>query len=63
MLVLSISRYFASLNGFKTIAYHKVASDAIADTIGPPKLPAVFILNALNKKGLVTNIHAPRCIK
>jgi hypothetical protein len=53
----------ASLIGFDRVTYHKVASDDIADTIGPPKLLDVFIFNALNKKGLVTNVHAPRCIK
>lgn len=53
----------ASLLEFDSITYHNVASDDIADTIGPPKLPDVSIFNALNKNGLVTNIHAPRCIK
>ena len=53
----------ASLPGGDSVTYHNVASDDIADTIGPPKLPDVSIFNALNKNGLVTNIHAPRCIK
>jgi len=53
----------ASLIGFDRVTYHKVASDDIADTIGPAKLPDTLIFNALNKNGLVTNVHAPRCMK
>lgn len=53
----------ALLIGFDRVTYHNVASDDIADIIGPPKLLDVFIFNALNKNGLVTNIHAPRCMK
>lgn len=52
----------ASLIGFDSVTYHKVASDVIADTIGPPKLLDASIFNALNRNGLVTNIHAPRCM-
>ena len=51
------------MTGFDRVTYHKVASDDIADTIGPPKLLDVFIFNALNKNGLVANVHAPRYMK
>ena len=51
------------MTGFDRVTYHKVASDDIADTIGPPKLLDVFIFNALNKNGLVASVHAPRYMK
>jgi hypothetical protein len=53
----------ASLIGFDRVTYHKVASDDIADAIGPAKLLDVFIFNAFNKNGRVTKVHAPRCMK
>jgi hypothetical protein len=53
----------ASLIGFRRNTYHKFASDDITDTIGPPKLLEVFIFNAFNKNGLVSNVHDPRCMK
>ena len=53
----------ASMLESDSYTYHNIASDDIADTIGPPKIPDVFIFNALNRNGRVTNVHAPRCIK
>jgi len=42
---------------------HELASDDIAEAIGPPKVLDAFIFSTLNRYGLFTSMHAPRYIK
>lgn len=48
----------------KAVTYHTLASDEIADPIGPAKLLSnVLVFTTLKSEGRVSNIHVPSCIK